>query len=226
MKKLITKHGFTFGIISMLLFSFLTFYKGLTVRNHLYHVSILILTIVFVFMLRLIQFKKHILKYGAILGIATIIYNFPFKLLEESGDYLTRPRLFVLLFITVGSIFLGLKALKKNNDGYISLKEALQVSIGISIIGGLIAVLWRILLMHVIDTGIIDQINENHFKQVVENSTEFTQKDVERRMAIAKTRNSPLIMISRRMIEQLGNGIIFGLIIGLIIRKKKKKSLT
>nr|WP_246615834.1 DUF4199 domain-containing protein [Aquimarina litoralis] len=177
-------------------------------------------------MLRLIQFKKHILKYGAILGIATIIYNFPFKLLEESGDYLTRPRLFVLLFITVGSIFLGLKALKKNNDGYISLKEALQVSIGISIIGGLIAVLWRILLMHVIDTGIIDQINENHFKQVVENSTEFTQKDVERRMAIAKTRNSPLIMISRRMIEQLGNGIIFGLIIGLIIRKKKKKSLT
>ncbi|WP_219008114.1 DUF4199 domain-containing protein [Aquimarina litoralis] len=226
MKKLIEKHGFTFGIISMLIFSILTSYMGLTVRNHLFQISILILTIVFVFMLRLIQFKKHILKYGVILGVATVIYTLSFKLLDESGIKFTRTRLFVLLFITIGSILLGLQVFKKNNDGYISLKEVLKISIGISLMGGLVAVLWRILRIHVIDTEFIDQVNENNFKRMLENSIEFTQKDIDRRMAIIKRMNSPLRMISRRMAEHLGHGIVIGYVLGLFIRKKKKESLT
>ena len=233
MKKLIEKHGFTFGIIGMMIFSVFTFYKGLTARNDLFHISTLILIIIFVFILRLIRFKKHIIKYGVILGVATIMYSFSFKLLDESGIEFTRTRLFVLitrlfvlLFITTGSILLGLKVFKKNNNGYINLKEALKISIGISLIGGIVVVLWDILRIHVIDTGVIDQINENNFKKLVENSTEITQKDIDKRMAIAKRVNSPLTMISQSMIQQFGNGIIFGLILGLFIRKKKEDSLT
>ncbi|MBW1295739.1 DUF4199 domain-containing protein [Aquimarina litoralis] len=232
-KKLIQKHGFTFCMISMMFFSLFTFYKGLTAKNHLFHISTLILIIVFVFILRLIQFKKYIIKYGIILGVATIIHVLSFNFLKELENKLTITHLFVLtigflilLFITIVSILLGLKAFKKNNDGYISLKEALKISIGIALIGGLIAMLCDILRIHVIDSGFIDQMNENNFKKLVENSTEITQKDIDRRMAITKRVNSPLIMISRSMAAHLCSGILFGLIFGLIIRKKKKESLT
>ncbi|MBW1295737.1 DUF4199 domain-containing protein [Aquimarina litoralis] len=227
-KKFIQKHGFTFGIISMLLFSFFTLYKGGTIRNHLFHVSVIIFITFFVFMLRLIQFKKHILKYGAILGVVTIIHIFSFNFLKELENKLSITHLFflitglfTLLSITVGSILLGLKTFKKNNNGYISLKEALKISIGIALIGGLVAMLCDILRIHVIDPEFIDQINENNFKRLVENSTEFTQKDVDRRMAIAKRAHSPLIIISRHMASHLCSGIIFGLILGLFIRKKR-----
>ncbi|WP_299247971.1 DUF4199 domain-containing protein [uncultured Aquimarina sp.] len=220
-KKYIIKHGFTFGIIGMMLFSFFTFYLGFYVRHHLFNVSIILLIFVFAFMLRLMKFKRHILKYGVIFGIATIIYNLSFYFLDYSDNKFTITRLFILLFIITGSTLLGLLTFKKNNNNCISLKEALKISIGISLIGGLIAILWKILLIHVIDSGIIDQYKENNFKRLAESSLEFTQKDIDRRMAITKTYSSPLIMIYRRLVENLGNGIIFGLIIGLFVRKKK-----
>ena len=227
-KNIIEKHGFTFGIIGMLLFGLLASFKGRSVTNHLFHVSVIIFIIVFVFVLRLIQFKKYILKYGGILGIATIIHILSYNFLKELGNKLTMTRLsiitiglFVLLFIIIGSILLGLKAFKKNNDGYISLKEAIKISIGIALIGSLVAILWEILQTHVIDTGVINRYNENRFKRVIENSIEFTQKDIDRRMTIAKRMHSPLRIISRYMAGNLCSGIIIGLILGLFIRKKK-----
>ena len=220
-KKFIQKHGFLIGTISMLFFSYLTFYISFYVRHPLFYIAIILLIIIFAWILKLIKFKKHIIKYGVILGVATIIYTFSFKLLDPSGNKLTIARLFALLFITFGSIFLGLIVFKKNNDGYISLKEALKISIGIALIGGLISVLWEILRIHVVDTGIIDQYNENHFKRAAENSIEFIQEDLDRRISIVQPYRSPLIMVSRRMVEHLSHGIVIGFILGLFIRKKR-----
>lgn len=220
MKKYIMKSEVIFYSIGIIFFCALIFKLGMRITNNLFHVSTIFIITVFVVMSRLITFKKHIIIYGLLFGIVSIIFSISNYLM---GFYTKQgiTHFFVLLFITVVSIMIGLIAFKKNNNNYISLIEAIKISIGISLLGGLIAILWKILLIHFIDPGIIDQINEKNFKKLAENSIELTKKDIESRTALTKKHISPLILTSMALVEDLGNGLIFGLIGGLIIRKKR-----
>ncbi len=99
--------------------------------------------------------------------------------------------------------------------------QALKISIGISFIGGLILVLWEILLIQVIYPDIINQINERIFKKTAKTGIDLTQEDIQRKIASIKKNNSPMVIIPKALIEHLFNDFLFGLIGGLIIRKKK-----
>ena len=224
-KKLIQKHGIALSVLGTALFSVLTIYLTFRITHKLFYASIILLIIVFAIISGLLTFKKYIIKYGLIMGVVSIILSLSIYL---TGHYTKQSSIHSLLFffIIVISIIIGLIAFKKNNNDYISLVEALKISIGISLLGGLIAIVWKVLLIHAIDPGIIDQINEKHFRRLTENSLELTQNDVDRKLAITRIYTSPLILISIALNENLFWGLILGLIGGLFIRKKKKKSLT
>ncbi len=167
-----------------------------------------------------ISIKKYILKYGILFGIASVILSF---IIYKTGNYV-KQNLFhstILFFITITAIMIGLIIFKKKNKGYISLSEGLKIGIGISIIGGLIAVLWKILLLKVIDPEIINIITENHFKRIVENSTDFTQENLDKQIAIVQEYTSPFTMVWTALAEDLFVGFLLSLIGGLIIRKKR-----
>lgn len=164
---------------------------------------------------------KHVLKYGIVFGIASIILSLSAYLL----GYYTKQgtiHITILFLVTAGSIIMGLLKFKKNNNGYIRIGEALKIAIGISLIGGLIAILWKVLLLHVIDPTIIDQLKEDGFKRLTRTSTELTQEKIKRRIALTDKYTTPIIMIYTALIEDLINGVIFGLVGGLIIRNKKR----
>ncbi|WP_378172212.1 DUF4199 domain-containing protein [Aquimarina sp. SS2-1] len=163
---------------------------------------------------------KHILKYGILFGIASILFGVTTYL---TGNYTKQGliHLIILLVITLSSIMAGLLMFKKNNNGYISLGEALKISIGITLLGGFMAILWKVMLLNVIDPEIITQIEDKHIKRIAENSADFTQENIERKIAITKKYTSPLRMILIALAEDLFNGSLFGLIGGLIIRKKR-----
>lgn len=164
--------------------------------------------------------KKYILKYGVLFGIASIIFSLTSYL---TGNYTDQGvfHLIILFFITITSIIAGLLIFKKNNNGYMSLGEALKISIGISLLGGLMAILWKVLLIKVIDPEIITQIEDKQIKRIAKTATNFTQENIERKIAITRKYTSPIRMILIALAEDLINGILFGLIGGLIIRKKR-----
>lgn len=218
-KKLIQKHGMILSIIGITLFSVLTIYLTFRITHKLFYASIILLIIVFAIISGLLTFKKYIIKYGLIMGLASIILSLYIYL---TGYYTKQGSIhrLLLFLIIVTSVLIGLITFKNNNN--ISLVEALKISIGISLLGGLIAILWKVLLIHAIDPGIIDQINEKHFRRLTENSLELTQNDIDRKLTITRTYTSPLILISIALNENLFWGLILGLIGGLIIRKKKR----
>jgi len=167
-----------------------------------------------------IPMKKYIITYGVLFGIMTIIFSL-FTYL--TGNY-TKQNLFhvaALLSITALCITIGMIMFKKNNDHYISLVEALKIGIGIAVLGGLLAVLWRILLINVIDPEIITQLEDKQIKLIAETSNDFTQENIDRKIAITQKYTSPLIQIGAAIAENLFLGFLFGLIGGLIIRKKR-----
>ncbi|WP_299313708.1 DUF4199 domain-containing protein [uncultured Aquimarina sp.] len=167
-----------------------------------------------------IPIKKYIFKYSLVLGILIIIYSF---LTYITGNY-TVKNLFhylILFLITIFSILVGLISFKRDNDFFISLGEALKIGIGITVFGGLIVTLWEILLTKVIDTEIITQLEDNQIKKIAETATDFTQENIERRIAITKKFTSPTVMLSIALLEDTIVGFFLSLIIGLIIRKKR-----
>ncbi|GAA3516379.1 hypothetical protein GCM10022393_33100 [Aquimarina addita] len=115
----------------------------------------------------------------------------------------------------------GIIFFKKNNNSFISLKEALKIGIGISVIGGLIAILWKILLIKVIDPEIIQELEKIQIKQYVEESSDFTDENMNSIIKTIKKFTSPPIMILFALIEDLFLGFLISLIGGLIIQKKK-----
>ncbi|WP_298546073.1 DUF4199 domain-containing protein [uncultured Aquimarina sp.] len=167
-----------------------------------------------------ISIKTHILKYGLVCGMVTIIFNFLTYLM---GNY-TKQNIFhaiIFLLITTSSIILGMIMFKKTNDNYISLGEALKTGIGIAILGGFLTIVWKILLIKVIDPDIITQLEEKHVKHIIDNSYDFSQENIEKQIAITRKYSSPLIQIVANIVENLFLGTVFGLIGGLIIRKKR-----
>ncbi|WP_299246559.1 DUF4199 domain-containing protein [uncultured Aquimarina sp.] len=167
-----------------------------------------------------IPIKNYILKYGLLCGIATIIFNF---LTYLSGNY-TKQNLFhvtIFLLITSSSVILGMIMFKKANDNYINLREALKIGIAIAVIGGFLTILWKILLIKVIDPEIITQLEDKQIKLIAENSANFTQENIEKQIAITRKYSSPIIQIGANILENLLVGTVFGLIGGLIIRKKR-----
>lgn len=164
--------------------------------------------------------KKHIITYGFLFGILNITFSF---LTYITGNY-TKPGLFhfiVLLSITIICIITGLIFFKKNNNNYISLKEALIIGISISLIGGIMLTTWEISLIKLIDPEIITQLENNQIKKVAESSPNFTQEEIERKIAITRKNTSAISWFILALTEDLIVGFILSLIGGLIIRKKR-----
>ncbi|WP_299247974.1 DUF4199 domain-containing protein [uncultured Aquimarina sp.] len=164
--------------------------------------------------------RKHIFKYGILFGVTLTIYSF---ILYLNGYYVDQDvmHLIFLIFLTVGNISLGLVKFKNYNDGYISILEALKIGVGISIIGGLVVSLWEILLLHVIDPEVMNQLKEHSFKKIAETSTDFTKQDMDGQIEFINKIKSPIIMLISALVEDIFIGFLFSLIGGLIIRKKR-----
>ncbi len=167
-----------------------------------------------------ISAKKHILKYGVLLGIFSITFNF---FLYITGNYVEQNLIhpLILLFISITGILGGLIMYKKNNDGYIGLGQGLKIGIGISLTGAILIVLCKITLMQAIDPDIITQIENTEIKKLAEKSAEFTRESIDKKIASIRKYTSPLTMIIIAFTENLFLGFTVSLIGGLIIQKKR-----
>ncbi|WP_298311674.1 DUF4199 domain-containing protein [uncultured Aquimarina sp.] len=167
-----------------------------------------------------ISIKTDILKFGLLQGITTIIYSFSIYVRGNFAKINTSHATIFLLILACW-IMIGMIKFKKTNDNYISLGEALKIGIGITVFGGFLAILWKILLIHVIDPDIITQLEEKQINYMIKNSDDFTQENIDRRVALTRKYTSPLIQIGAAILESLFLGFIISLVGGFIIRKKK-----
>ncbi|GAA0729582.1 hypothetical protein GCM10009430_39880 [Aquimarina litoralis] len=167
-----------------------------------------------------IPIKKHLLQFSFLLGISIITYLI---IRYITGNYTTKNifHKITLLILALSSITIGLFSYKKNNNGFISLLEALKIGIGVTVLGGLMVTIWEIILLKVIDPDIITQLEEIQIKKIAENSSDFTQENIERKLAVTQKFTSPWIMILAAFIEDIIVGFFLSLIVGLLVRKKR-----
>ncbi len=167
-----------------------------------------------------ISTKKIIINYGVILGILSVLMGVVVYIMDGYAKQ-NWVHTVIGLAIIAGVIIYGIKAFKTANGGFLKLGEALKIGVGIALIGGIITVIWTILLMTTIEPGIVDQINEVQREQMIERFPDMPQEQLDQSMEMAKKFTSPYMISAFSLIWSLFIGFIISLFVGLTMQKKQ-----
>lgn len=165
--------------------------------------------------------KKFIINYGVLLGILSVLLGVIIYITGNVGEQ-NWTATAVGFLIIVASIVLGLKAFKAANNGFLNLSDALKIGIGIALIGGVLSVIWTLILMNFIEPDMIEQIMEVQREQLTERMPDMSEEQLEQSLAMVKKFSSPLIISAFALIGNLFFGFIISLIAGLIMQKKEE----
>ena len=114
--------------------------------------------------------------------------------------------------------FLGIQNFKKANGGYLKLGQALKIGAGVLLIGGIIGILYNIILVNYIDPDAPSKIMDARLGPALEEG-KITQEqfDQQKQQSIDYWwMGYPFILIFNVLI-----GLAIGLITGLILKKNK-----
>lgn len=162
--------------------------------------------------------KKIALNYGVLLALLSIVLQVISYVLDVHID---RPWwLSVLqLAISISVIVYGIKAFKTGNAGFLTLGQALKTGVAISLIAGLIAVVFNYIFMNYIDPDFIEKTMEFSREQMISDNPNLTQQQIDNAMEISAKFMSPGIMSAFAIIATLFFGFLISLVSGLIMRK-------
>ena len=164
-----------------------------------------------------VSIKKIALNYGVIWGLLSIVLS---VIAYVTNNYIDRPMWLTItgLAIMVGIIVYGLKAFKSENEGFLSVSEALKVGLAISVIAGIIGTLYNLLFVTVIEPEFISQTLEFTREKMMTDNPDMTQDQMDMTMGITEKMMTPLVMSAMGIIFTLFLGFITSLIAGLIMK--------
>lgn len=157
------------------------------------------------------------MNYGLIMGVVGVIWNVMLYSMDAHTSRDTANTV-IGLVITIAIITWGIWAFRKANGGYLSLGQAVKLGMGMALVSGIIAVLYTILMAHVIDPDYIKDIAEAQ-KAAAEAQGTFTSEQIEQQYQGTLDYfwfSYPVILIFSVLI-----GLVVGLIDGLILKKAK-----
>lgn len=162
--------------------------------------------------------KKIALNYGLLLAGLSIALQVVSYVLDADID---RPWWLsvVQMLISVGVLVYGIKAYKTDNAGFLTLGQALKTGLAISLIAGIVAVIFNYIFMNYIDPDFIQKTLDFTREQMIEKNPNMTQAQVDSAMDISAKFMSPLIISGLAILSTLFFGFIISLVAGLIMKK-------
>ncbi len=162
--------------------------------------------------------KKIALNYGLLLALLSIVLQVISYVLDAHID---RPWWLTVLqlIISVGVLSYGIKAYKTSNAGYLTLGQALKTGLAISLVAGVIAVIFNYIFMNYIDPDFVQKTLDFSREQMIEQNPNMTQEQIETAMGMSAKFMSPVFMSAIAMLATLFFGFIISLFAGLIMKK-------
>lgn len=162
--------------------------------------------------------KKIALNFGVLLALLSIVLQVISYVLDVHID---RPWWLTVLqlAISIGVIVYGIKAYKTANAGYLTLGQALKTGLAISLVAGIIAVIFNFIFINYIDPEFVQKTLEFSREQMLEQNPDMPQEQIDMAMGMSEKFMSPLIMSAFAMIATLFFGFIISLFAGLAMKK-------
>ena len=164
--------------------------------------------------------KSNIITYGIILGSISVVFQIMLFLLDMHYKNDSTAGI-VALLITSGVLVYSFIVFKKNNEGYMTLSEALKIGLGVSLISAIIGIIYTQLLVNVLDPDTMQKSLELSIDNMRAQNPEIPQEALETARSIQEKMSSPLIFSAVQIIFSLFFGFIISLIGGLIVKKSR-----
>ena len=158
---------------------------------------------------------KFSLTYGSIAGIVGIIFSFMIISLDMLYDQ-GRGKTIVSIAILVGAVILGIFNFRKEN-GSLTLKQALKIGTGSSVIAAIYSILFILALINFIEPDFIAKTGEITKANMIESNPTIPKKQLD--MLIEQQAKFFWVTYPFMLIFNAFGGLIIGLLGGLILKK-------
>jgi hypothetical protein len=160
---------------------------------------------------------KYALNFGLVLGVISVIFGIMLYTLDMHYQRNTAVTI-VGVLITIVVLFFAINQFKKNNDGFLTLSEALKVGVGAALIAAIIGVVYQYALANYIDPNFMDKAMDAQMAEAMANG-KMTSEQVEQGKEMGKKFfwvGYPIYLIISVLF-----GLIISLVIGLVIKKNR-----
>ena len=158
---------------------------------------------------------KFSLTYGSIAGIVGIIFSFMLISLDMLYDQGSEKTV-VSIAILVGAVILGIFNFRKEN-GSLTLKQALKIGTGSSVIAAIYSIVFTIVLVNFIEPDFIDKTVELTRATMIESNPTISDEQLD--MITDQQAKFFWVAYPFMLIFNAFGGLIIGLLGGLILKK-------
>jgi len=161
--------------------------------------------------------KKIMLNYGLILGIATIFIS----VTNYAVGNIYKPHWSVQvisLLIFIALIIIGLRKIKENNGGFLTLGESLKIGLGIALIGAIISIIYTFIFTKFIEPNFMSNVMQLRQQAMLQAGSSLTDDQIEKSIKMMSKFFFPFLY-GGIFISNLFFGFIISLIAGLIMKK-------
>lgn len=163
-----------------------------------------------------ISSKNIMINYGVYLAVASILINLIFY---ATGTLISLGWLIGIIGfgLVIAIIIFGIKKYKEANNGIISWGQAVKIGVGISIVSGVIGVLYNLIFNNYIDPTMQDQIMD--IQRQAWADANMTSEQIEAAEEMANNFSSPTITSAIQIVASAFFGFIISAIAGAIMKK-------
>ena len=116
---------------------------------------------------------KTALNFGLILGGISLVYSLMLFFLDMHYQRETATSL-IGYTLLIGLVLWAIMHFKKNNDGYISLSEALKTGVGTALISAIIVCIYTIVMIQYLDPEFLDKSIEYQKQKILQENPEIS----------------------------------------------------
>ena len=164
--------------------------------------------------------KSTIITFGVILGSISVAFQLMLFFLDMHYKNDSTAGI-VSLIIMIGILLYSFISLKKQNEGFLSLSEALKIGIGVSLVSALIGIVYTQILVNFLDPDTMKKSLELSMDTMRAENPEMPQEALDTARSMQEKMSSPLIFSAVQIIFALFFGFIISLIGGLIVKKSR-----
>ena len=166
--------------------------------------------------------KQVMLNYGLMLGVVSILI----AVANYAFGNVYKPHWSISIIsglATVVVIVLGLKVIKENNGGYLSLGESLKNGLGMALISGVIYVIYFYVFVNFIQADYFENLGAVQEASMIEMYPNMTDEQLENALEMSKKFSGFGMISAIVMIMSLFFGFVISLIAGLIMKKTQEE---
>ncbi|PIF01302.1 MAG: DUF4199 domain-containing protein [Maribacter sp.] len=161
---------------------------------------------------------KFALNFGILLGAVSIAFSI--MLFTMDMHYEQNIAVQIISFVlSAVAVVMAISAFKKANNGFLTISEALKIGTGVTLVAGILGLLYFFVLSNFIEPGYWDKVYEIGKETAMANNPGLTEEQIDQGIEMQKKFSWLFYPIG--LIMNIVTGLVLGLISGLVMKKQK-----